>query len=60
MKFRLTFKTPDAHLQLSEIMDQDKYNNCLWLMQSYVRYNEYVTLEFDTETHSVKVLSNGN
>lgn len=56
-KIKVTFKTPDA------VEDAVKNFNGDWgveidtsVFDKFVKYNEYVTIEFDTETQTATVL----
>ena len=64
MKFQLTFKSPDA---ISEAvydlrkkypaMHKDDINELVYNTASeYVRYGEYITVEFDTETNEAVLI----
>lgn len=59
MKFEVTFKTPEC-LTFSNprIKDVDDYDQQRFftLTEKYVKYSEYVTLEFDTVENTVVVL----
>lgn len=57
MKFRLTFKTPDVLEQLrDQLPDPEAEMAFRRLADKYVKFAEYVTLEFDTITQSAKVV----
>jgi len=57
MKFRITFKTPDAIQEFLDGYDgEDDYEDVTLFIREYVTYGEYVRLEFDTKTKTVKVL----
>lgn len=72
MKFRATFKSLDAiHYALEDVFtkydeddnvipmtddDVDQYNKCRRLTEKFVQYGELVTIEFDTETGTARVL----
>lgn len=64
MKFQLTFKTPDVLNQLSEIDFQldlspeydSQVKECKKFVSEYLLYNEYITIEFDTEAKTATVL----
>lgn len=47
VKFSLSFKTPDVTDSL-DVLGPERMD-ALELVKKYVKYNEYVTLEFDTE-----------
>lgn len=56
MKFNISFKTPDAaHYALQDIDDEHK-DKAEEIIGKFVRYGEYVDIEFDTETGEAKVL----
>jgi len=46
MKINLTFKTPDVEDQL----EAEELAEAQPLLNEYLEYNEYLTVEFDTET----------
>lgn len=52
MKVQLTFKTPDVADQLSK----EEMQEFGTLIRKFVKYNEYVTIEFDSETQTVSVV----
>lgn len=58
MKLRLTFKTPNVDYPLVqwaggpiEVFEEIKN-----LVNRFVKYDEYVTIEFDTETQTATVI----
>ncbi len=60
MKLQVSFKTPDAaYYPLKEFKQDhcleefDKMEN---LIQKFVKYDEYVTIEFDTQSQTAKVI----
>jgi hypothetical protein len=54
MKLVVTFKTPDAVADaLKDVPDEEPIHQ---LMGEFVEYGEYVRLEFDTETKTVRVI----
>ncbi len=59
MKFILTFKTPNVLDQIKEIIE-DTTNNEIdeinKILDTYLRYSEYLDVEFDTATDKVKVI----
>jgi UDP-3-O-[3-hydroxymyristoyl] glucosamine N-acyltransferase len=58
MKFTLSFKSPDVFEQfqyMSNIHPND-HEACKAAAEKYVKYGEYVTIEFDTETGDAKVI----
>lgn len=52
MKVRLSFKTPDVKDQLSE----DEREASETVLKKFLKYSEYIQVEFDTETNTAKVL----
>ena len=46
MKIQLTFKTPDVEDQLSP----EELEEARPLLDKFMEYGEYITVEFDTET----------
>lgn len=60
MQVSLTFKTPNAvEMALIDVEDEDERNTLRSLVEEYVRYGELITVEFDTEARSAKVLRCG-
>jgi hypothetical protein len=69
MKFRVTFKTPNAveYGLLSSGAPEDGMGHldrededvraCFALAKKFVQYDEYVTIEFDTSTQTATVLT---
>lgn len=57
MKYRLTFKTPGVldHAHKEAINNEDELAFKA-LTSRYIKYGEYVTLEFDTEFDTVRVV----
>ena len=47
MKFCVCFKTPDALDYLD--LDEDESEEALDFARQYVKYGEYITIEFDTD-----------
>jgi len=57
MKYRMTLKTPDCCNHMLDSADEGTARDNLYdLVQDYVRYGEYVTLEFDTQARTVTVV----
>lgn len=57
MKFTLTFKTPDVTDEINELdADYDDILSAKDLADKFVQYDEYVTIQFDTETQTAVVL----
>lgn len=54
MKFSLQFKTPNVIDQLA--MNKDDLNKAKELVENFVKWDEYATLEFDTDTKTCVVL----
>ncbi len=54
MKFQLVFKTPDVLDYVdAEVMENQEALN---LIEKYVKYSAYVTIEFDTELKTATVI----
>lgn len=51
MKFKISFKTPDA---IEQVYDLPKFTQEIArdFMQKYMKYGEYITIEFDTEANT--------
>jgi hypothetical protein len=57
MKVRIFFKTPDAvDYALEDIEDEDEKEEVKQQLSKYIKYEECVTLELDTETGKMEVL----
>ncbi len=56
MKFTATFKTPNAIEFATEFMSFAQLDEAKATAEKFVRNGEYVTIEFDTETQTAKVL----
>jgi hypothetical protein len=65
MKFTLTFKTPYATDAIDNQLDAEHNDgerrealkaSMTHLAHKFVKYDEYVTIEFDTETQTATVL----
>lgn len=56
MKFTVNFKTPDALYYALKNMEEDEEFKCKEFAEKYIKYGEYISVEFDTETRTVKVL----
>ena len=52
MKFTLTFKTPDVLDQLEGELEETKARE---FADHWIKYGEYVTIDFDTTTETVEV-----
>lgn len=57
MKFILMFKTPDVLDQLDAV-PEDVGVEIARTVARYVKYGEYIRVEFDTETQTATVLEN--
>ena len=56
MKIKITFKNPDAISEaLRDIEDENQQEQLRDEIGAYVKYGEYVTLEFDTVTKEMTV-----
>lgn len=49
MKFTLTFKMPDVLNQLTHDFETEKQDEAKAFAEKYVKYGEYISVEFDTE-----------
>jgi len=69
-KFTLTFKTPDVLEQIGELLDSqcqlldpeslDKITDeSINVARKFVEYDECITVEFDTETATCRVIPRG-
>ena len=56
MKFQLTFKTPDVLDQLGEVLEENERDEAAVTAKKYLRYGEYLSVEFDTETQDATVI----
>lgn len=57
MKFTLSFKTPDVLDQLNDMIDDPEEKAQADLVANkFLKYGEYVNIEFDTENQTAKVL----
>jgi hypothetical protein len=56
MKLKVLFKTPDVVDYALEDLNGDDYNKAKELMKRYIKYGELITIEFDTEEHTAKVV----
>ena len=65
MKFILTFKTPNATDAIDDELDADHNDgeerealkaSMKYLAHKFVQYDEYVRIQFDTETQTATVL----
>jgi hypothetical protein len=55
MKFTLTFKTPGV-LDVVDELPEDQVNVALTLADKFVKWDEYVKIEFDTVAQTATVL----
>jgi hypothetical protein len=59
MKFRVTFKTPDALVNAVEAeveRHSNLYAEAMDCAAKWMKYEEYITIEFDTETGTATVV----
>jgi hypothetical protein len=62
MKIRLTFKSPDALSEaimgagISRRTRPDEYDDLYAELSEWMRYGEYLDVEYDTETRQMTVL----
>ena len=52
MKFTLSFKSPDVLDQLTE----DEQEEAKKVIEKYIKWSEYISIEFDTELKTATVL----
>jgi len=69
MKFQITFKIPDIDEMIkTELLltgpnfifitsDDEKFMEAMSFVKRFVRYDELITIEFDTELKSARVIS---
>lgn len=55
MKFKLTFKTPDIIDQIEDLSEED-VAAAKETLDRFVKYNECITIEFDTESQTAIVI----
>lgn len=57
MTFRVTMKTPDAYDDTLSLISQGKdMEDAVCLLDRYMKYGEYLTVEFDTEKETATVV----
>ncbi|TRZ50081.1 MAG: hypothetical protein D4S01_07420 [Dehalococcoidia bacterium] len=57
MKFCLSFKTPDVTDQINYVdCDDDERDAVKALVEKFVEYAEYATIEFDTKDGTARVV----
>jgi uncharacterized protein YerC len=56
MKVRVTFKTPGVLDDVVSNQSEEAIDEALEFVKKYVKYEEYVTIEFDTEAKTATVL----
>lgn len=55
MKVRLNFKTPGVLDQISEDRNEEEQREVCGKLEKWIRWGEYVTIEFDLENGTAKV-----
>ena len=55
-KYKATFKAQDALDYALEYTEGEEREKARDLMRKFVRWGEYVTIEFDTDNHAATVL----
>lgn len=55
MQFTLTFKTPDV-LEQIEDLDESEKEQAYTFARKFVKYDEHITIEFDTVANTATVL----
>ena len=58
MRFRLTFKTPDVCDQIPKGIDEEN-DAAHELALKFLKYEEYITIEFDTDKGTAIVVQPG-
>jgi hypothetical protein len=58
MQFTLTFKTPDIIDQLNDQFNEEEMNDIKVFLKQWIKYDEYITVKFDTNTNIAKVCKN--
>jgi len=56
MKVRVTFKMPDVMEQAYEGLTQQEVNTVRRVAEKFIEYGEYVTVEFDTDKGTARVV----
>ena len=56
MKFRITFKDPDAVHYALEDISMENHKQCQRAAEKFFEYGEYVVIEIDTVKGTAKVL----
>lgn len=55
MKFIAIFKTPDVLEHTTQDMNRDQTKIAVECMERFVRFGEYIKIEFDTKTNTARV-----
>jgi hypothetical protein len=60
MKIKLMMKDPDYEILVdnildTDILDNDDVQNARDYLGKYLKWDEYLTVEFDTETHTYRI-----
>jgi len=58
MKFTVTMKCPDAVYDALEELPVDCRSEAKYMTEKWFEYGEYLTVEIDTDTSTIKVLEN--
>ena len=58
MKFTVTLKSPDAIYEALEELPTDCREEANYTLAKWFEYGEYLTVEIDTDTETIKVLEN--
>ena len=56
MSVTLTFKTPDVLDQLDGLYDEDELEVVTEVLNKFIKYGEYINVEFDIDSCTAKVL----
>ncbi len=56
MKIQITFKSPGALDCATANLSKDEKDEAAEVIEKFIKYDEYITIEFDTETKTARVL----
>ena len=56
MTVQVTFKTPDAVYYASQDLDEDQKKRFKEVAEKWLKYGEYITVEFDLTTGNARVV----
>ena len=55
MKYQVTFKTPDVFYELQNL-EESELDKVMSIIRNYSKYDEYITVEIDTDDETVVVV----